>query len=250
MKPCTVDGCGNKCYGRGLCRSHWDQQRPPCRFDGCSRPRKGRGYCAAHYAQLMRGKTPRPITRQFSTSGTCSVEGCGGPHVAQDLCSMHYRRSRKGTDLAAPPKTRRKSDRVMSRDAEGRKQCARCKRWLPESDYNPGKAADGRQSYCRDCHRYYTLKRRGMTVESFQALLESQGGKCGACGAPEPGGKRKQWHIDHDHSCCADYSCGKCVRGLLCVSCNLALGNVKDNPDTLRSLIDYLERTSIKAVAS
>lgn len=36
------------------------------------------------------------------------------------------------------------------------------------------------------------------------------------------------FHIDHDHSCCnGGTSCGKCIRGLLCRSCNMSLGHVE-----------------------
>ena len=31
--------------------------------------------------------------------------------------------------------------------------------------------------------------------------------------------------LDHDHGCCAgDASCGKCIRGVLCMACNIRLG--------------------------
>lgn len=43
-------------------------------------------------------------------------------------------------------------------------------------------------------------------------------------------------HWDHDHVTGA-------FRGWICHGCNVALGYVKDNPETLRKLADYLEKT-------
>lgn len=79
-----------------------------------------------------------------------------------------------------------------------------------------------------------------MTKESFETLLAEQGGACAICKCPID----LSAHIDHDHKCCPkrQRSCGKCVRGLLCGSCNHLLGQAKDNPETLRSAIIYLER--------
>lgn len=50
-------------------------------------------------------------------------------------------------------------------------------------------------------------------------------------------------NIDHDHACCpTNISCGKCVRGTLCASCNLSLGWSRDKPSDPK-LIAYLENS-------
>jgi hypothetical protein len=49
--------------------------------------------------------------------------------------------------------------------------------------------------------------------------------------------------VDHDHTCCSgEITCGKCVRGLLCVRCNTVLGLLRDDPEILRAAIAYLEK--------
>jgi hypothetical protein len=55
--------------------------------------------------------------------------------------------------------------------------------------------------------------------------------RCRVCGHPQ--GKYKL-HRDHCHAT------GK-QRDLLCHGCNLALGFIKDDPETARALADYLE---------
>lgn len=45
-----------------------------------------------------------------------------------------------------------------------------------------------------------------------------------------------------DHECCRGAgSCGQCVRGLLCDSCNKLLGHAQDSTSLLRSAASYLE---------
>jgi hypothetical protein len=50
--------------------------------------------------------------------------------------------------------------------------------------------------------------------------------------------------IDHDHACDAGHpikqGCDKCFRGILCSSCNGALGLVRDDVDRLLALASYL----------
>lgn len=87
------------------------------------------------------------------------------------------------------------------------------------------------------------LKRYGLTVDRYEAMLASQQHRCAVCGTDEPGGMYKNWHIDHDHSCCpGNGSCGQCVRGLLCNNCNLAAGYLRDDPARAKSLAEYLTR--------
>jgi len=78
----------------------------------------------------------------------------------------------------------------------------------------------------------------GLTAEQFEELLAKQGGLCAICKIPSP----FTLQIDHDHRCCNRiYSCGRCIRGLLCISCNRAVGFFKDSPKMLRDAIEYLE---------
>lgn len=140
------------------------------------------------------------------------------------------------------------------------KQCSRCKESKPVDEFNKSaKARDGLNHLCRECHRADSLSRyradkprhkanmfkfnieaHGITAERYDEILASQGGACAACGSTELGG-RGRFDIDHDHDCCPGrYSCGSCVRGLLCRHCNTTLGYAKDNPDTLISLAAYL----------
>ena len=52
---------------------------------------------------------------------------------------------------------------------------------------------------------------------------------CEACG------KREKLCVDHNHDT-------GLIRGTLCHGCNVALGFVRENPETLRALARYIER--------
>ena len=81
-----------------------------------------------------------------------------------------------------------------------------------------------------------------ISLEEFNKKLEKQGGVCAACGAAYSEEVKRFWNLDHDHDCCSgSKTCGKCIRGILCRDCNLALGMVKDDPCILRGLLSYLE---------
>lgn len=84
----------------------------------------------------------------------------------------------------------------------------------------------------------HKLKRYGPTQALFDALLEAQGKACAMCREPFADGQ--VIFIDHDHACCPDEksSCGKCVRGLLCLGCNTALGHIEHKYEIARAYLD------------
>lgn len=83
-------------------------------------------------------------------------------------------------------------------------------------------------------HRWRkTLRKHGLTQTQWDAIWTAQEDTCAGCreglvqSAPST-------HIDHCHKT------GK-VRGILCAACNLAIGKIKDCPETLRRLAEYLD---------
>lgn len=86
-----------------------------------------------------------------------------------------------------------------------------------------------------------------LTMEQYEQMLTAQGGVCFNCKRPETR-KTQKGHtarlaVDHDHSCCpGDYTCGKCIRALLCHGCNVSLGLLGENPDRMRQLAVYVEQ--------
>lgn len=79
----------------------------------------------------------------------------------------------------------------------------------------------------------------GITLEDYEALLRVQGGRCAICNelpeASDGDPRRGMLHVDHDHAT------GR-VRGLLCVRCNVGVGQFRDSRDFLAAAIRYLER--------
>ena len=67
----------------------------------------------------------------------------------------------------------------------------------------------------------------GLSEDDWQRLFNEQGGLCAVCReAPAT-------CVDHDHET------GR-VRGLLCRTCNLGIGHLKDDPERLESAARYL----------
>lgn len=76
----------------------------------------------------------------------------------------------------------------------------------------------------------------GMSLAEYDAII-ARG--CAICGLKEDPNRenkhRDKLCLDHDHA-------NGQIRDALCSDCNLAIGNMKDNPTRLRAAADYLER--------
>jgi hypothetical protein len=138
----------------------------------------------------------------------------------------------------------------------GNKICQKCNAFkdLTTSFYKRSRAKDGYENTCIECRRlansvahqkrYSPDKRRNQHLQksyqidqvAYQLMLIKQDFKCAIC-KQENNGRVTDKHFVVDH--CHDTGA---VRGLLCHSCNTALGGFKDNPKSLRTAASYLER--------
>lgn len=122
-----------------------------------------------------------------------------------------------------PGRIARREERALFQSS-GRKRCSVCKEVKSWNDFpSSPRSFGGRHSWCSACYadarfrHYYRVTKQDRQDLSFQ-----QQGLCAICRQPPT---PRGLFIDHDHSCCPGRNtCGKCVRGLLCQTCNHALG--------------------------
>jgi hypothetical protein len=138
---------------------------------------------------------------------------------------------------------------MVPRNEDGQKSCLSCKVFKDEDHFSyDSRRADLKSLYCRACKRNMQANQRwatyGITQERFTELMEAQAGLCAICLCDITGETSKgksAANIDHDHSCCAQgMSCGECVRGLLCLSCNMAIGYLKESAENIERALSYV----------
>jgi hypothetical protein len=90
--------------------------------------------------------------------------------------------------------------------------------------------ADGRKK--ESDRRSYLKRTYGITLEEYDEMLERQGGRCAICRRePRPD---ISLHVDHVHSTGA-------LRGLLCFSCNVTVGLIREDRSRLGAIGAYLD---------
>lgn len=143
------------------------------------------------------------------------------------------------------------------------KYCGKCRKPHPVARFSKcSRSPDGLQQWCKQAQkdwlvsnrekrkaqqrRWYAaqrnsapeafqkrsrLRKYGLSVDEFEAMWVSQGGRCSACHDVLVDGPAT--HIDHCHKTGV-------VRGILCRSCNVALGQLGDDPIRIQGLLMYI----------
>lgn len=138
------------------------------------------------------------------------------------------------------------------------KSCTKCNKILPLTRFALRSDTKKPRSRCRECtnednlKRYHNsektkaahknasyrhrIKSYGLTLDQYDEMYESQDGNCKIC-SEKPD---RNLVIDHCHKTGV-------IRGLLCNSCNVALGAAKDDPEILSKMISYLETNIVRS---
>jgi hypothetical protein len=273
QRVCGVPGCEtkiNRDNQLGFCGAHRTRKSRTgprfCSIEECGQPlhyKTESGFCAVHApthtpAAIKResGRIAEKAARQ-STWQVCTADGCTKrlrPHNKSGRCFDHKYVPVSVADRGQCP-IEGCGRRLSKRNTVGRCEEHKLPRWVAAEC-----AAEGCTKklnvtnligFCGEhtngYRRTVSLQRNyGITEAGYDAMLAAQGGVCAVCGQPpKPEGVRaaSRLHVDHDHACCPGVkSCGKCIRALLCLTCNHGLGNFYDDPALLRRAADYLER--------
>jgi len=136
---------------------------------------------------------------------------------------------RKGYRVCAKCKVEKKYSEFVVRKNRNKHNitysCKVCKNRESKKYYENNPLAKKEQ----DMKRTY-----GITLDDYDRMLKSQNNRCAICNGTETGRiASKYLAIDHCHTT------GK-VRGLLCFTCNTAIGHMKDDVELLEKAIAYL----------
>jgi hypothetical protein len=130
------------------------------------------------------------------------------------------------------------------RNAEGRRRRAEQKANL-EPAYHRRKETSAAWRAANPAYsaQWMRQEKYGVTPEKLAELIAAENGRCPGCGVSLLASNKVA--VDHDHTCCnGNFSCGKCIRGILCRKCNSGMGMCMDDPQILRNLANYLQRRS------
>lgn len=113
----------------------------------------------------------------------------------------------------------------------GLNHCYRCRIWKKFNQFSlDNTRKGGRASICKNCcSKASTASRYSMNPAELENFKAAHNHSCAVCQS------KKKLVIDHDHETGV-------VRGLLCNSCNVAIGLLGDSLSSLKRAVLYLEK--------
>jgi len=275
IKPIKARGMCRKCYAQYLRRGNppWPRKRKGDKMcSNChAKPVHAKGLCGSCYSRHLATGSPKKKGREKKVA-TC--DGCGVTTniKAHGLCGACYAYKRAhGTTVRGPKRTAIRECVVCGeiRKIVSKGTCKICyARFFIKGDFitKDGRFADvnpeelgltiptkeklierqERRSELGKISRKKNLKRHknnelkknfGITLKTYNKMLEEQNGVCAICGGVETAernGRVLSLAVDHDHNT------GK-VRALLCQACNHGIGHMRDSPTLLTAAINYLK---------
>ena len=234
-----------------------------------------KGLCRACYGRLRNNGTCEKVRKR----NTCKIDGCDKFVVTKGLCDAHRKRlARYGTTDSLRPDDWGEREKhplyVYWNDTKRRNTLNICDEWVNDfwSFVNTVSPRPSKNHYIRavdldcelgdrnwqwvegitDANRQIANREKSRNSEKSRvrassseraSMLEKADGKCEICGTEDNGNdcpttgvvKKKSLCVDHCHET------GK-LRGILCRSCNVAIGHFKDDVSLLKQAIVYLSR--------
>lgn len=228
-QKCAVSHCSIPASTRSegaYCQSHYQMQyrgidpetrrsrtngksAATCWVDECSRGVTSKGLCNYHARRARGGMLDVPDELGVNLNGPCSFEGCGRPYITKGLCHSHYLQLQSGKGLS--------EIRDWGKYTKGEHICflPKCRRVAVST------------GLCVN-HKKLQVQYKVSVGELIEIWTDP---KCSNPGC----GNTTRLHMDHDHTT------GE-FRALLCRGCNSALGMLKENPERMTGLREYIER--------
>lgn len=200
-------------------------------------------YCHNEYQRMRyldkHGKFKRDVRKEKRESDPKKCVTCG---EFKPLSEFTFHNRKKGQHRNRCHECEKEGIRQYHKSPQGKEKR---KEWVGENKerieaYFDLYKKDPR--YKENMKRYSrksVLKTFGITHEDYDRMFREQKGVCAICGnnKPDASGRRKNLCVDHCHTT------GR-IRGLLCHSCNVTIGLMKESPLLLRKAAEYLENES------
>lgn len=184
--------------------------------------------------------------RERLAKGMCSNHGNRPQIPGQTQCqfcvdrqkTLQEKRKREGRCHSHPARQAAKGHTICQECLDRAKTWQQANIQQGFCRFHPGRLAATNVTVCHECLHNQRVRRRrktyGLQPGAYEMLCAQQNNACAICQRPAD---RRGLVVDHDHKT-------ERVRGLLCVPCNVMLGNARENPAVFLNAIAYLRQHS------